>query len=313
METTSWPLNYPKSDEWPPRPQMPSVNAHSQYPGIENLVRVKRDGPYGGRSHAQKSYIERVQNEFTDNLGPELRKLWATVYRDDVVFGPPESLNKMIEYCLEKFQSQIMSIIKNDWNINDWTDERHNTVESKIKLSQQLVMAQYLADHEVSLIYEELIDSIYPNPPFLIDYAVTSPFSRYVLGKYPLVLFQDLDLSEDWMVDFELESVNVVAHPYDEAMRLARNNYEESIGYLSSNWLSIQTGLPTIVFSTLQDITEYGPRALAIRALVNSTCGFERLVENAVEEDGWGHCLGFEGKGQEYQFFNRSWVVGIEE
>ena len=44
--------------------------------------------PYGGRSHAQKSYIERVQNEFTDNLGPELRKLWATVYRDDVVFGP---------------------------------------------------------------------------------------------------------------------------------------------------------------------------------------------------------------------------------
>jgi hypothetical protein len=279
------------------------VNAHSQYPGIENLAKVKRYR-LGTRGLSQTDYIEKVQMEFTYNLEPELRKLWATVYRDEVVFGHPGSLNEMIEYCLEKFQSQIMRIIK---------DVGFDTVESKIKLSQHLVMAQYLADHEVSLIYEELIESIYPNSPFLIDYAVTSPFSRYVLGKYPLVLFQNLDLSEDWMIDFELESVNVVAHHYDEAMRAARNNYEESIGYLSSNWLSIQTGLPTIVFSTLQDITEYGPRALAIRALVNSTCGFERLVENAVEEDGWGHCLGFEGKGQEYQVFNMDWVVGIEE
>ena len=38
-------------------------------------------------------YTIRLQNSFFKSL----RRLWTTIYRDDVVIGPPNSLNKMSE------------------------------------------------------------------------------------------------------------------------------------------------------------------------------------------------------------------------
>jgi hypothetical protein len=73
---------------------------------------------------------------------------------------------------------------------------------------------------------------------------------------------------------------------------------------------SSQLGHPTSLPFNYSDKGKWPPRPQM--PSVNAHSQYPG-IENAVEEDGWGHCLGFEGKGQEYQFFNRSWVVGIEE
>ena len=36
MKTTSWPLNYPKSDSWPPQPKFETAASWEQYPNISS-------------------------------------------------------------------------------------------------------------------------------------------------------------------------------------------------------------------------------------------------------------------------------------
>ena len=292
MKTTSWPLNYPKSDEWPPHRAHPVVNSYASYPSSHL---ISRDLMLGYPLSKENSNYTRLQNSFFKSL----RRLWTTIYRDDNFPFPLDSLNKMVDYCLKEFQNQMFSA----------------TREGQIQFLRNLTRARYLAEMETSNEYQELIDTNYPNAPFRENYAKPSPFSRFVLGKYPETLFPNLNLSEDWMVDFELEDIaDVVVYTYDEAILIARDIFEIQICYLSTNWLSNKTGLPEIIFTHLQALQPQSQFEISIRALIDATCGFNELVDDMVNE-GWEN---FEGlfsvsyEINEWNILGRTWVVGVE-
>tara|TARA_R110000824_G_scaffold138437_5_gene303106 strand:- start:4881 stop:5765 length:885 start_codon:yes stop_codon:yes gene_type:complete len=292
MKTTSWPLNYPKSDEWPPHRAHPVVNSYASYPSSHL---ISRDLMLGYPLSKENSNYTRLQNSFFKSL----RRLWTTIYRDDNFPFPLDSLNKMVDYCLKEFQNQMFSA----------------TREGQIQFLRNLTRARYLAEMETSNEYQELIDTNYPNAPFRENYAKPSPFSRFVLGKYPETLFPNLNLSEDWMVDFELEDIaDVVVYTYDEAILIARDIFEIQICYLSTNWLSNKTGLPEIIFTHLQALQPQSQFEISIRALIDATCGFNELVDDMVNE-GWEN---FEGlfsvsyEINEWNILGRTWIVGVE-
>ena len=292
MKTTSWPLNYPKSDEWPPHRAHPVVNSYASYPSSHL---ISRDLMLGYPLSKENSNYTRLQNSFFKSL----RRLWTTIYRDDNFPFPLDSLNKMVDYCLKEFQNQMFSA----------------TREGQIQFLRNLTRARYLAEMETSNEYQELIDTNYPNAPFRENYAKPSPFSRFVLGKYPETLFPNLNLSEDWMVDFELEDIaDVVVYTYDEAILIARDIFDIQICYLSTNWLSNKTGLPEIIFTHLQALQPQSQFEISIRALIDATCGFNELVDDMVNE-GWEN---FEGlfsvsyEINEWNILGRTWIVGVE-
>ena len=244
----------------------------------------------------ENSNYTRLQNSFFKSL----RRLWTTIYRDDNFPFPLDSLNKMVDYCLKEFQNQMFSA----------------TREGQIQFLRNLTRARYLAEMETSNEYQELIGHTnYPNAPFRENYAKPSPFSRFVLGKYPETLFPNLNLSEDWMVDFELEDIaDVVVYTYDEAILIARDIFEIQICYLSTNCLSNKTGLPEIIFTHLQALQPQSQFEISIRALIDATCGFNELVDDMVNE-GWEN---FEGlfsvsyEINEWNILGRTWIVGVE-
>tara|TARA_R110000823_G_scaffold80665_1_gene183460 strand:- start:872 stop:1756 length:885 start_codon:yes stop_codon:yes gene_type:complete len=292
MKTTSWPLNYPKSDEWPPHRAHPVVNSYASYPSSHL---ISRDLMLGYPLSKENSNYTRLQNSFFKSL----RRLWTTIYRDDNFPFPLDSLNKMVDYCLKEFQNQMFSA----------------TREGQIQFLRNLTRARYLAEMETSNEYQELIDTNYPNAPFRENYAKPSPFSRFVLGKYPETLFPNLNLSEDWMVDFELEDIaDVVVYTYDEAILIARDIFEIQICYLSTNWLSNKTGLPEIIFTHLQALQPQSQFEISIRALIDATCGFNELVDDMVNE-GWENVEGLFSVSYEINEWNilgRTWIVGVE-
>jgi hypothetical protein len=298
MKITSWPLNYPKSDEWPPHRVHPVVNSYASYPSSQL---ISRDLMLGYPLSKEKTllasqYTIRLQNSFFKSL----RRLWTTIYRDDVVIGPPNSLNKMVDYCLEEFQNQMFS----------------PTREGQVNFLRNLTKARYLAEMETSDEYKELIDTNYPNAPFRENYAEPSPFSRFVLGKYPETLFPNLNLSEDWMVDFNLFDIaDVVVYTYDEALLIARDIFEIRICYLDTNWLSNTTGLPEVIFTQLQELQGLGQFEISIRALIDATCGFNELVDDVLNSEGWENVEGLFSVSYEINEWNilgRTWVVGVE-
>jgi len=292
MKITSWPLNYPKSDEWPPHRAHPVVNSYASYPSSHL---ISRDLMLGYPLSKENSNYTRLQNSFFKSL----RRLWTTIYRDDVVIGPPNSLNKMVDYCLEEFQNQMFS----------------PTREGQVNFLRNLTKARYLAEMETSDYYKELIDTNYPNAPFRENYAEPSPFSRFVLGKYPETLVPNLNLSEDWMVNFTFEDIaDVVVYTYDEALLIARDIFEIQICYLGPNWLSSKTGLPEVIFTHLQVLQPQSQFEISIRALIDATCGFNELVEDIVNE-GWENIESLFSESYEINEWNilgRTWVVGVE-
>jgi len=292
MKITSWPLNYPKSDEWPPHRAHPVVNSYASYPSSQL---ISRDLMLGYPLSKENSNYTRLQNSFFKSL----RRLWTTIYRDDNFTFPLDSLKKMVDYCLEEFQNQMFS----------------STREGQVQFIRNLAKARYLAEMETSDYYKDLIDTNYPNAPFLENYAEPSPFSRFVLGKYPETLFPNLNLSEDWMVDFELEDIaDVVVYTYDEALLIARDIFEIQICYLSTNWLSNKTGLPEIIFTHLQALQPQSQFEISIRALIDATCGFNELVDDMVNE-GWENVEGLFSVSYEINEWNilgRTWIVGVE-
>ena len=292
MKITSWPLNYPKSDEWPPHRAHPVVNSYASYPSSHL---ISRDLMLGYPLSKENSNYTRLQNSFFKSL----RRLWTTIYRDDVVIGPPNSLNKMVDYCLEEFQNQMFS----------------STREGQVQFIRNLAKARYLAEMETSDYYKDLIDTNYPNAPFLENYAEPSPFSRFVLGKYPETLVPNLNLSEDWMVNFTFEDIaDVVVYTYDEALLIARDIFEIQICYLGPNWLSSKTGLPEVIFTHLQVLQPQSQFEISIRALIDATCGFNELVEDIVNE-GWENIESLFSESYEINEWNilgRTWVVGVE-
>lgn len=298
MKITSWPLNYPKSDEWPPHRAHPVVNSYASYPSSQL---ISRDLMLGYPLSKEKTllasqYTIRLQNSFFKSL----RRLWTTIYRDDVVIGPPNSLNKMVDYCLEEFQNQMFS----------------PTREGQVNFLRNLTKARYLAEMETSDYYKELIDTNYPNAPFRENYAEPSPFSRFVLGKYPETLFPNLNLSEDWMVNFTFEDIaDVVVYTHDEALLIARDIFEIRICYFNTNWLSNKTGLPEVIFTQLQELQGLGQFEISIRALIDATCGFNELVDDVLNSEGWENVEGLFSESYEIEEWNilgRNWVVGVE-
>ena len=292
MKTTSWPLNYPKLDEWPPHRAHPVVNSYASYPSSHL---ISRDLMLGYPLSKENSNYTRLQNSFFKSL----RRLWTTIYRDDNFPFPLDSLNKMVDYCLKEFQNQMFSA----------------TREGQIQFLRNLTRARYLAEMETSNEYQELIDTNYPNAPFRENYAKPSPFSRFVLGKYPETLFPNLNLSEDWMVNFTFEDIaDVVVYTYDEALLIARDIFEIQICYLGPNWLSSKTGLPEVIFTHLQVLQPQSQFEISIRALIDATCGFNELVEDIVNE-GWENVEGLFSVSYEINEWNilgRTWIVGVE-
>ena len=296
MKNTSWPLNYPKSDEWPPHRAHPVVNSYASYPSSHL---ISRDLMLGYPLSKENSNYTRLQNSFFKSL----RRLWTTIYRDENwknLWGGPDGIDKMVDYCLEEFQNQMFS----------------STREGQGQFIRNLAKARYLAEMETSDYYKDLIDTNYPNAPFLENYAEPSPFSRFVLGKYPETLFPNLNLSEDWMVDFELEDIaDVVVYTYDEALLIARDIFEIQICYLSTNWLSNKTGLPEVIFTHLQELQGLGQFEISIRALIDATCGFNELVDDVLNSEGWETVEGLFSESYEINEWNilgRTWVVGVE-
>ena len=84
---------------------------------------------------------------------------------------------------------------------------------------------------------------------------------------------------EEWAVLTEEEADDYVAQEIDDM-----------VGFFNPDFLSRITGLDLEVFEALSGVDGYKVQ-LAIKALVEYTCGMDDLVEAAIEADGRGHFI----------------------
>jgi hypothetical protein len=320
MKTTSWPLNYPKSDEWPPRKRFPVVNSYADYPGMEIINNALKYGMsnfnrlYANDLIEEDGYVNRgpflrqaLETEFTQNLEPELRKLWKPIL-EDLGVGE-DSVSKLIDFSINHLDYSLQNAL---------LGERASMREQgKRALGEQLAKARLLADddlhsaHTVTK-YETLINQQYPNAPFRNAWDEPAPFSRYVLGKYPETLFEDSGIR-----DFDLLTIQTELEvlTYAQAVERAKQDIETLIGEFNANWLSFHTGLPESIFTGLVMTANESDRESAVRALVNVTCGIDELVEYALADDGFNKFLGWEYSNHDnpYKIFNQDYLVGVRE
>ena len=331
MKTTSWPLNYPKSDEWPPRKRFPVVNPYANYPGMEiinnalkysevdfnrlytsELVSMAQqmadDDVYRGLvypNNAINRFLHQsLETEFTQNLEPELRKLWKPILED--LGAGEDSVSKLIDFSIRHLKKTLESALVG-----------HNPMRERGKraLGEQLAKARLLADDDLHSVYtftkyETLINQQYPNAPFRNAWDEPAPFSRYVLGKYPETLFEDIGIR-----DFDLMTTELQVFTYAQAVERAKQYIEPLIGEFSANWLSYQTGLPESIFTGLVMTANESDRESAVMALVNVTCGIDELVESAIADDRFNGFLGWEYSNEDnpYKIFNQDYLVGVVE
>lgn len=320
MKTTSWPLNYPKSDEWPPRKRFPVVNSYADYPGMEIINNALKYGMsnfnrlYANDLIEEDGYVNRgpflrqaLETEFTQNLEPELRKLWKPIL-EDLGVGE-DSVSKLIDFSINHLDYSLQNAL---------LGERASMREQgKRALGEQLAKARLLASddlhsaHTVTK-YETLINQQYPNAPFRNAWDEPAPFSRYVLGKYPETLFEDSGIR-----DFDLLTIQTELEvlTYAQAVERAKQDIETLIGEFNANWLSFHTGLPESIFTGLVMTANESDRESAVRALVNVTCGIDELVEYALADDGFNKFLGWEYSNHDnpYKIFNQDYLVGVRE
>ena len=319
MKTTSWPLNYPKSDEWPPRKRFPVVNSYADYPGMEIINNALKYGMsnfnrlYANDLIEEDGYVKRgpflrqaLETEFTQNLEPELRKLWKPIL-EDLGVGE-DSVSKLIDFSVDYLFYELSSALLGGTSMRE---------QGKRALGEQLAKARLLADddlhsaHTVTK-YETLINQQYPNAPFRNAWDEPAPFSRYVLGKYPETLFEDSGIR-----DFDLLTIQTELEvlTYAQAVERAKQDIETLIGEFNANWLSFHTGLPESIFTGLVMTANESDRESAVRALVNVTCGIDELVEYALADDGFNKFLGWEYSNHDnpYKIFNQDYLVGVRE
>lgn len=349
MKTTSWPFNYPNSDDWPPRKRFPVVNSYADYPGMEiinnalkysevdfnrlytsELVSMAQqmiiaddedDDVYNYSSRRYGFSANRVINrflrqaietEFTQNLEPELRKLWKPILED---FGADEdSISKLIDFSIRHLKKALESALFG-------TSVFTTPDLAKRALGEQLAQARLLADDASLMLadgrntlngtleYKKLINHQYPNAPFRNAWDEPAPFSRYVLGKYPETLFGVFGRG-----DWPLEAIELQVFTYAQAVERAKQYIEPLVGEFSANWLSNQTGLPQAIFDGLRMTANDSDRESAVMALVNVTCGIDELVEDAIADDGFNGYLGWEYSNEDpYKIFNQEYLVGVVE
>jgi hypothetical protein len=319
MKTTSWPLNYPKSDEWPPRKRFPVVNSYADYPGMEIINNALKYGMsnfnrlYANDLIEEDGYVNRgpflrqaLETEFTQNLEPELRKLWKPIL-EDLGVGE-DSVSKLIDFSINHLDYSLQNALLGGTSMRE---------QGKRALGEQLAKARLLASddlhsaHTVTK-YETLINQQYPNAPFRNAWDEPAPFSRYVLGKYPETLFEDSGIR-----DFDLLTIQTELEvlTYAQAVERAKQDIETLIGEFNANWLSFHTGLPESIFTGLVMTANESDRESAVRALVNVTCGIDELVEYALADDGFNKFLGWEYSNHDnpYKIFNQDYLVGVRE
>jgi len=343
MKTTSWPFNYPKSDDWPPRKRWPVVNSYADYPGMEiinnalkyseldfnrlyanelllmarellsedvweeyQLEDFKRLYPSSVDDAINRFLRQAIETEFTQNLEPELRKLWKPILED--LGAGEDSVSKLIDFSVQHLKITLTNAL---------TGSTSMRAQGKRALGEQLAKARLLASDDLHSMhtvtkYEALIDQRYPNAPFRNAWDEPAPFSRYVLGKYPETLFEDSGIR-----DFDLLTIltELQVFTYAQAIERAKQYVEPLIGEFSANWLSYQTGLPESIFTGLVMTANESDRESAVMALVNVTCGIDELVESAVADDGFNGFLGWEYSNEDnsYKIFNQDYLVGVVE
>ena len=338
MKTTSWPLNYPKSDEWPPRKRFPVVNSYANYPGMEiinnalkysevdfnrlyanELILMASKMVYediGAERYKMMDFnrallhpnnaINRflrqaIETEFKQNLEPELRKLWKPILED--LGADEDSVSDLINFSIQQLEIALTNALLGGTSMRE---------QGKQALGEQLAKARLLAD-DASLMfkYEKLINQQYPNAPFRNAWDEPAPFSRYVLGKYPETLF-DISLG---IRNQHLEAIELQVFTYAQAVERAKQYIEPLIGEFSANWLSYQTGLPQAIFDGLIMTAEPAERESAVMALVTATCGIDDVVDSAIADDGFNQFFGWESSNEDnpYKIFNQEYLVGVVE
>lgn len=344
MKTTSWPFNYPNSDEWPPRKRWPVVNSYANYPGMEIINNaLKYNEVDFNRLYANELILmayekvvedigmeryemmdfnrallhpnnaiapflrQAIETEFTQNLEPELRKLWKPILEDLLDEG--KGLDEMIDFSIRHLKTALTAAMLGEGRTMSWREQ------GKRALGEQLAQARLLADDDLHMVhsstkYETLINQQYPNAPFRNAWDEPAPFSRYVLGKYPETLFGVCGIR-----DFDLMTTELQVFTYAQAVEMAKQYIEPLIGEFSATWLSYQTGLPQAIFDGLIMTAEPADRESAVMALVNATCGIDELVDSAIADDGFNSYLGWEYSNEDdpYKIFNQDYLVGVVE
>ena len=338
MKTTSWPFNYPNSDEWPPRKRLPVVNSYANYPGMEiinnalkysevdfnrlyanELVLMASKMVYediGAERYKMMDFnrallhpnnaINRflrqaIETEFKQNLEPELRKLWKPIYE----MLSDDSVSDLIDFSIRHLETTLTAALLGATSMRE---------QGKRALGEQLAQARLLTRDDMeefhSLRYDSKIDKNYPNAPFRNAWDEPAPFSRYVLGKYPETLFGVCGIP-----DYEIEARELQVFTYAQAVEMAKQYIEPLIGEFSATWLSYQTGLPQAIFDGLIMTAEPADRETAVMALVNATCGIDELVDSAIADDGFNSYLGWEYSNEDdpYKIFNQDYLVGLVE
>jgi len=349
MKTTSWPFNYPNSDEWPPRKRWPVVNSYANYPCMEIINNALKYSEVDfNRLYANELVLmayekvvedigmerykmmdfnrallhpnnaiapflrQAIETEFTQNLEPELRKLWKPILDDLILGDNEESVSDLIDFSIRHLKMTLESALHlttsnpTDFNIR---------LAGRRALGEQLAQARLLADDDLHMVhsstkYETLINQQYPNAPFRNAWDEPAPFSRYVLGKYPETLFMVCGIR-----DFDLMASELQVFTNAQAVEMAKQYIEPLIGEFSATWLSYQTGLPQAIFDGLIMTAEPADRESAVMALVNATCGIDELVDFAIADDGFNSYLGWEYSNEydPYKIFNQDYLVGVVE
>ena len=72
------------------------------------------------------------------------------------------------------------------------------------------------------------------------------------------------------------------------------------------------TGLPETIYNSLSIAAEPNERLSAVRVLVEQTCGFDDLVDEAIADDGFNLWMGYENSNEDdlYRIFGRDYLVG---
>ena len=327
MKTTSWPLNYPKSDSWPPRTPLPVVNSYSNYPGLTVIIdyltltesqfnrKYIVDLDAMGSAHFKRQAIV----EFDRNLEPELRRLWRDLYQD---VSTEDNVSTLIDFSIDSLRDSILNALTSGYGyvtpVSSLVAYGYvNQTEAGISLSKKLAQARYLAESELNTYtpadYDQVIDKNYPNPPFRELGQDPEPFSRFILGKYPQVLFGLFSLTMfSNTSDFRLEIPDLLCFTFKGAKAIARDEIFERIGDFSPPWLAAVTGLSVTIFNSLSIAAEPNERLLAVRELVERTCGFDDLVDEAIADDGFNLWMGYETSNEDdlYRIFGRDYLVG---
>ena len=351
MKTTSWPLNYPKSDSWPPRRPLPVVNSYINYPGLTiiidclTLTESQFNRKYSGemvimahqilrnnipvqdyesgdydrgllhRNNGITPFKRRAIVEFDLNLKPELRRLWRDLYQE---VSTEDNLSILIDFSIASLRDSILDALTSGYRYDADNNGYVNLTEAGKSLSKKLAKARYLAESEFVTSrpgdYDQVIDKNYPNPPFRELGQDPEPFSRFILGKYPQMLFASEfpPGPNDDFDDFELESLELQCFTFKDAKAIAREGIYEDVGNFSPTWLAMVTGLPETIYNSLLIAAEHNERQSAIRVLVEQTCGFDDLVDEAIADDGFNLWMGYETSNEDdlYRIFGRDYLVG---